>query len=136
MRQMQVWCASNPGYHVLYFHTKGAIHNGNPVFEKWRQCMENVCVWRWRECLHKLDKGRDSAGSHWLAPEKYPVLRSASGNVSYWGGNFWWATSDFLNTLPQIDIMANRYEAEAWIGRGPKRPSVHDFQPHFPMQGC
>lgn len=132
MRQMQLWCAANPGHHVLYFHTKGAIHNGNPSYEAWRNCMEGVCLWRWRECVHKLDNGRDSVGAHWLTPEELPFI----GKTAYWGGNFWWATSDFINTLPQIDVNLNRYEAEVWIGRGPKRPSIHDFKHHFPMQGC
>jgi hypothetical protein len=129
---MQDWCKVNPGWNVLYFHTKGAIHNGNPVMEAWRHCMERACIWGWRDCVHNLENGIESCGAHWLTPEQYPII----GLTPYWAGNFWWATSDFVNTLPTIDVSLSRYEAEVWIGRGPKRPRVRDYAPHFPMQGC
>jgi len=129
---MQDWCKVNPGWCVLYLHTKGAIHNGNPVMSSWRRCMERACVWGWRNCVHDLHSGFDSSGAHWLTPESYPVI----GLTPYWGGNFWWATSDFINTLPKIDVSLSRYEAEVWIGRGPKRPKVRDYAPHFSMAGC
>jgi hypothetical protein len=133
MKVMQDWCKVNPGWHVLYLHTKGAIHNGNPVMDQWRRCMERACVWNWKECINAMENnGTESCGAHWLTPEVHPFI----GNTAYWGGNFWWAKSDFINTLPTIDVSLSRYEAEVWIGRGPRRPRVRDFSPHFPMQGC
>lgn len=132
MRQMQLFCKDHPGWSVFYHHTKGAIHNGNPPYESWRHCMERTCVWRWQECVRMIELGADSSGVHWLTPERYPHI----GSTAYWGGNFWWATSDFINTLPTIDITLSRYEAEVWIGRGPRRPKVRDLSPHFPMTGC
>lgn len=133
MKLMQDWCKTHPGYAVLYFHTKGAIHNGNPTVELWRRCMESAVLWGWRECVADLsDRGKDSAGAHWLTPARYPII----GKTPYWAGNFWWATSDFMNTLPTIDVSLSRYEAEVWIGRGPRPPRIRDYKPHFPMQGC
>lgn len=132
MKLMQDWCKTHPDALVLYLHTKGAIHNSNPVYERWRHCMERVVIGRWRECVADLRKGFDSAGAHWLTPEAMPFI----GKTAYWGGNFWWATAKFINTLPRINVSANRYEAEVWIGRGPRRPKVHDYAPHFPMSGC
>jgi len=133
MKHMQEWCSLNPGHAVLYFHTKGAIHNGSPPYEAWRRCMERVVLWKWRDCVTDLtDKGKDSAGAHWLTPAAYPFI----GRTPYWGGNFWWATSDFINTLPPIDVTLSRYEAEVWIGRGRRYPKVRDYAPHFPMNRC
>lgn len=133
MKCMQDWCKKHPGFAVLYFHTKGAIHNGNPVYELWRRCMEKAVLYKWRSCVEDLSLRKlDSAGAHWLRPNQYPII----GRTPYWGGNFWWATSDFLNTLPPIDVTLSRYEAEVWIGRGPRPPRVRDYCPHWPMSKC
>lgn len=133
MAHMQYWCKDHPGYAVLYFHTKGAIHGGSPVYERWRYCMENVVLWRWRECVADIsDRGIDMAGAHWLKPQNYPFI----GPLPYWAGNFWWASSDFINTLPTVEVNADRYQAEVWIGKSRRAPRVHDYAPHFPMTGC
>jgi len=133
MKVMQDWCKATPGWNVLYLHTKGAIHGGNPTMAQWRHCMESACIWSWKQCVHDLEEGGiESCGAHWLTPEAMPFI----GNTAYWGGNFWWSTSDFLSTLPIIDVNLTRHEAEVWIGRGPRRPRVRDYRPHFPMAGC
>lgn len=132
LKRLQFWCKGNPEALVLYLHTKGVIHGNSPVYEAWRNCMQNVVVGKWHECVDHLQGGKESVGAHWLTPERYAFL----GPWSYWGGNFWWATAKFINTLPPIDVNSNRYEAEVWIGRGPKRPRVKDYAPHFPMSGC
>lgn len=133
MAIMQNWCRTHSGWAVLYFHTKGAIHNGSPIYEAWRRCMEQVVLWRWRDCVTDLsDKRKETVGAHWLHPRKYGFI----GPVPYWAGNFWWATSDFINTLPPIDINADRYQAEVWIGKSTMPPRVRDYAPHFPMRGC
>lgn len=121
------------GHNVLYFHTKGVSYPGNQVWTNWRNCMEKVCVWNWKECVEAL-VGYDTVGAHWITHEKY----SSSGVLKgqrYWGGNFWWATSDYLLTLPPLppDSREARYEAETWIGKSRIPPLVHDFAPHFPM---
>jgi hypothetical protein len=132
MKAMQNWAKANPGWNVLYHHAKGTIHQPGSAYDAWRRCMERACVHNWKACVYHLEHNFDSCGAHWLTPEEMPII----GPVAYWGGNFWWATSDFINTLPPIDIMANRYEAEVWIGKGPKRPRVKDFAHHFPTSGC
>ncbi len=134
MKIMQDHARANPDHLCCYLHTKGAIHNGDPVFETWRKCMERVVIGMWKECARMVDLGADTSGAHWLTPQNYPII----GNVPYWGGNFFWASAAYLNTLPNIDINADRYEAEVWIGKTSKKKKiiVRDFAPHFPMQGC
>jgi len=133
MNVMHDWCKANPGEAVLYHHIKGVSHEPGGAYDAWRHCMERVCIWGWRECVKALEEGYDSSGAHWLSPEKFSNI-----SIPYWGGNFFWATSDFIATLPPLptDSWQNRYEAEAWIGRGKIRPRVRDFAPHWPMQGC
>jgi hypothetical protein len=132
MKLMQDYCKCNPRSYICYLHTKGAIHNGNPTFELWRHCMQKVVVMRWRECARALECGYETTGAHWLTPIQYPFI----GPVPYWGGNFFWATAEYLNTLPEIDVNADRYQAEVWIGKSQRRPRVRDYARHFPMSGC
>lgn len=94
--------------------------------------MQSVVVDGWMGCTYALSQGFDTAGAHWLTPQKYPFI----GKVPYWGGNFFWATSDYLAALPEVDIHADRFQAEVWIGRSPRRPRARDFKPHFPMSKC
>jgi len=129
---MQNWCATNPGWNVLYWHMKGAQYPNNPTWNAWRKCMTLHVIWGWQECVAALESGYDSAGAHWMTSQRYPMIPPSQ---RYWGGNFFWASSDFLRTLPPIgaDSSAARYNAEAWIGTGKKAPRVRDLAPHFPM---
>ena len=126
---MQNWVLSNPGWNVLYFHMKGSKFPNNPFYLNWRACMTRACIWGWRDCVGQLNNGVESCGAHWLTKENCRMC-----TTPIWGGNFFWATSDFLKTLPPLpeDSSDARYEAEVWIGRGPRAPLVHDFAPHFP----
>lgn len=65
---------------------------------------------------------------------------------SIWAGNFWWAKSDFLRTLPSImnrerikisglGAAESRFESEVWIGNGPRLPRVRDYHPRWRMVG-
>lgn len=133
MLLMEQWIATHPGWHVLYFHSKGATQPlGDERSWKWRYCMMNNLVGEWEKCVRYLDSRYDSVGCHWLSPPFTP------GNQHIWAGNFFWAKSDFLRTIPSIrdrdrirlsglDALESRFEAEVWIGNGPRLPRVMDF---------
>jgi hypothetical protein len=120
MSRLQNWLT--PGWAVLYHHMKAVQYPLNDVRHDWRRRMEFICVWSWQSCLAALKRGFDTCGGHWYTPMP---------NQKYWPGNFWWATSDYLMTLPKLDQDQHdrRYEAEVWIGKGSKHPKVQDFQP-------
>lgn len=123
-----------PGWLVLYHHSKGVTYSPATAAlgDAWRICMERVCVSNWKDCVRALENGSDTSGAHWLTPEQYP----GPVKIPFWGGTFWWATSDYLLTLPPLPTAkwSNRYEAEVWIGRG-KNPRAKDFAPHWPGLG-
>ncbi|MGC1452934.1 MAG: hypothetical protein WA830_23130, partial [Candidatus Sulfotelmatobacter sp.] len=129
---LQNWVFSNPGWNVLYWHMKSAKYPGNEAWTRWRRCMERAVIWGWPECVEALERGYDTVGAHWMTSGKYPMVPIGQ---RYWGGNFWFATSDYLKTLPQLpdDSSDNRYRAEVWIGEGKQAPKILDFAPHFPM---
>jgi hypothetical protein len=93
--------------------------------------MKNA-VQNWRTCVQDLDSGLESVGSHWMTGDQTPP------GQSIWAGNFGWAKSAFLATLPSImerdriklsgiDSIESRYESEVWIGNGPRLPKVKDY---------
>lgn len=122
-----------PGQLVLYHHMKGVTYPDNTVWSRWRKCMERVCVWNWQLCVRTLvGGGFDTVGAHWMNHKQHSIIPNGQ---RYWGGNFFWATSEYLLTLPPLpeDTRENRYEAEVWIGKSPRPPRIFDFAPHFPM---
>lgn len=125
MKIMRDWL--KPGWAVLYHHIKGIQHPMHHGFHNWRRSMERVCVWRWRTCVNKLIEGYETVGAHWL-------LNPMPGQ-KYWAGNFWWATSEYLMTLPPFDpdTHERRYEAEVWIGKSDHYPKLMDFFPKMPL---
>lgn len=134
--EIEKWAKDHPGWNVLYFHSKGATHTEEPpdgLRAKWRNCMMRNLIDQWKRCVLDLDSGFDSVGCHWM-----PGMVNGTQNI--WAGNFWWARSEFLSTLPSIyerdrikvsgiDALESRYEAEVWIGNGPRLPVVKDYHP-------
>jgi hypothetical protein len=136
---MQRAMSGRQGWKVLYFHCKGAFHSPEEkLIVNWRNCMMRHLVYDWPICINSLSAGFESAGCHWKTGQ-------VNGTMSLWGGNFFWLTSDFLATLPPIennarlpvmggiDSVQSRYEAEVWIGNGPRLPRVVDYHPSGPF---
>jgi hypothetical protein len=131
LRILHDWAKENPSWNVLYFHSKGATHRGDEFYANWRRCMMRHLVTDWEKCVRDLNQV-ESVGCHWLTPERW----GSSVKTPFWGGNFWWARSEFIATLPVEKISAecrdDFYLAESWIGRGPRRPSIIDYHPNWP----
>jgi len=133
LKAMWDFARVNPGYKLLYIHTKGVTWAENPdirvVTTKWRRFMESYVIRRWRECIRHLDTHdtcgvlyRDKAYYKPNTPE-YTVL-----DANYYDGNFWWATSDYIATLDPYYLYTNdtpwlRGKAELWVGS--KKPNAY-----------
>lgn len=124
---------THPGWLVLYFHAKGATRSATDAnLHAWRYCMMHHLVTEWVNCVDDLTHGFESCGCHW-------IMNLCPGQ-NIWGGNFWWATTNFLRLVPPImncarirtgqsslDDLATRYEAEVWIGNGKRIPITRDY---------
>ena len=134
---LEEWLKEHNDWHVLYFHSKGSTHGpGDPLHilgANWRRCLMRGVVDNWKTCVADLESGYDSVGSHWM-----PGMCDGTQNI--WAGNFWWATSNFLRTVPSIYLrdrikvsgiksMESRYESEVWLGNAPRLPRVKDYHP-------
>lgn len=129
--KLGIWVKQHPEHYVCYFHAKGVTHPGDAFNRQWRHCMERVVLDGWQRCVKDLEN-LDSAGAHWLTPEKYGSMVTHP----FWGGMFFWARASYLSILPPVPdkptCRDDWFLSERWIGTGPRRPKVRDYAPHWP----
>lgn len=126
---------------ICYHHAKGASHPiGDKDTTKWRRCMEKHVIHDWRKCVAALAQGFDAAGAHYLIPPTTP------GDQRIFAGNFFWARSRYLKTVPSllerkrihdsgIEALESRYEAEVYVAN--RRPPPRVFVLHSTsFEGC
>jgi hypothetical protein len=110
LKALQDYVGQNgDGAKVWYIHTKG-IMSGNHGH---RLAMEKATIDRHEFCQAVLDE-MDTCGVFWRDAKTH------GSDYGHYSGNFWWANSAYLKTLPKIaDLdLKNRYLAEFWIGMG------------------
>jgi hypothetical protein len=125
LKELHDFCQKDDGF-VFYAHTKGAWSRSE-LARLWRVAMTHDTVTLWRECVHAL-KRVQTAGPFWLRSKDPEHVN----HESFFGGNFWWARSDYVATLKPVGV-GSRFDAEGWIGLG--RPSVKIMREGFPMPG-
>jgi hypothetical protein len=89
---------------ILYIHTKGMSHNQQyQEITDWTNMMLYFLVEKCDTCIDLL-RTHDAVGcNHMLTPH------------SHFGGNFWWATGEYIKTLDKIPPTAVKHDAEWWI---------------------
>lgn len=101
----QLEAKNQPG-HVLYLHTKGLYeHNGDFVSKWfWRKWMEDFVIKRHREARALLSFGYDTVGCNavnlYIAPHEEMKVNPL--HAWHYSGNFWWATTGHLASLPKL----------------------------------
>lgn len=79
---------------ILYMHTKGVTYD-HPVLNKnvkgWVRYLDLYTIAHWEECIDALNL-YDTAGPMYLPTP-----------MEHYSGNFWWANSDYIKTLPTLD---------------------------------
>lgn len=114
---------NTPSY-FCYFHLKGVSYpKGNSYHENtvaWRKTMQKVVIKNWRYCVSYLVEGYDTVGCEWHGkPYNHITV-----NEPHWHGNFWWASSEYLKTLPDVYDCdgwgEHKCKAEVWLGSNKK----------------
>lgn len=112
-----------------YFHTKGVSFftdkRKDHCFAKfkrrvdaWRILMEYFLMDKWQAAANVLLDGYDTYGCYRYPPKPAPYIMYA--------GNFWWATSRYIRSLPHLAIsgdITDRFLAERWLYKA----HPHDF---------
>jgi hypothetical protein len=136
--EVEKWVRANPEEaYVLYFHAKSSSHvfvNSYADFDwKWKECLMHHCVDNWRDCVRDLG-AFETVGCHWLTGQ------GSDHSQHYYAGTIFWARASYLRTLPSIYQRErikvsgighpdSRYEAEVWLGNGPRLPTIRDYHP-------
>ena len=105
LEMLRAHCATNNGP-VCYIHSKGVSIPRNRQHDLWRAIMADAVLWGWQTCIAALKAGHDTAGHRFLQDAETPY--------PHYAGNFWWATGEYIRTLPPISRLT-RYEAEVWL---------------------
>jgi len=95
---------------VFYLHTKGVFSGRQfPTVADWRRLLEHFVLGKYERCIRLLrDGGYDAVGVNWHQ-QPWP----------HFSGNFWWATSHYVQTLPEVEQLSrdgSRRNGERWIG--------------------
>ncbi len=115
----------HPGF-VLYLHSKGVSSPADDTKTRWRQLMMRELVENWEACVLQLPH-YDAVGVNWRDV----------GSISHFSGNFWYASTRYLRTLPDfaayyaeprysVGQSGNGYRlgCEFWIGAAAAPPRV------------
>lgn len=112
-----------PKFYALYCHSKSVTFGKEDkredvLYERWwKDYMTKFVIEEWRRNYRALDlkdTGYDICGVRII-----PARHSASSRT-HASGNFWFASSEYLKTLPRIDSLDldDRFEAEMWSFSG------------------
>ena len=91
LRTIQSFCQSAQDSHILYLHSKGASRGKNQNIESWVNYMEYFSIEKHLICLEKL-REYDTVGVELHAEP-----------MKHYSGNFWWANSTYIKTLPTFE---------------------------------
>ena len=79
---------------ILYMHTKGVSYDHfivNKNVKAWVRYLDLYTIGHWKECMESLNEFDIAGGCYVGEPKKH------------FSGNFWWANSDYIKTLPYLD---------------------------------
>jgi hypothetical protein len=92
---------------ILQIHTKG-VTNKDHAYE-WRKYLEYFLIEKNSICLHALDSYKCVGVNQQYYYDDENKYRN------HFSGNFWWANSDYIKTLPILQIVEDRYAVEHWL---------------------
>ena len=120
----------NRDCNILYLHTKGISHINNLLTQQnniknWVDMMLYFLVEKFELCIDKLNNNDAVGCNYYTTPEEAYHLACGGQVFLAFSGNFWWSKSNFIKTLPKLNISENinKYDAELWLCKN--NPTVH-----------
>ncbi|MDK2977679.1 MAG: hypothetical protein PWP52_393 [Bacteroidales bacterium] len=113
--------AQNEEFYAFYFHSKGVSVNKNKKrgVPYWRKELEYFLFYKCDLMLNAFELNYNTYGANLRAFPKWSP---------HFCGNFWFAKSAYIKTLPLIPLdIYDRYYAEEWIG---KNKDMNSFVPY------
>ena len=120
IKELYDFCVSDlkNEYFVLYINVKGVTRPNNPPDESWRNCLDYFNIEQYEKCIDILNAGKYNICGCQLG---YVVPSKDTIQWKYYAGNYWWATSKYIKTLPSPLIVteySRRPIYETWILNG------------------
>ena len=107
LKLLHQYSLENPNVNVLYLHTKGVSYTKESyIYSKntdWVNYMLYFLVHRYTKCITMLET-HDTVGCDY----------STLFNKPHYAGNFWWATTNYLQTL-STSVLNEKHDAEWWL---------------------
>ena len=114
INKVREFSIENPNCKILYLHTKGISHKNNQSVLDWIEMMLYFLLDK--EITTKINV-YDVLGCNYHD--------GTSGVPKHYSGNFWWATTNYLSTLPVCNH--NKWDAEFWLHKNnPNYLSLHN----------
>jgi len=136
---MKNFSEKNPNSYMLYIHTKGVRYNPNDNKENdWIDYMLYFLVEQRKICISLLDNNYDTVGCNYNRDIDRTVegwiLNDPLKHPSHYSGNFWWANTNYVRTLPLLsEESPDRMAPEFWLFKNnPIFSNLHSSQvSHF-----
>jgi GR25 family glycosyltransferase involved in LPS biosynthesis len=107
------FCEMKPNCQILYLHTKGVTQYNTFMYKyiyDWVNLMLYFLIDNSKSCLEILDNYDTVGCNYQIKPNPH------------FSGNFWWANSNYINTLNKINYIYDdslfhvlRHQSESWI---------------------
>ncbi len=93
---------------ILYLHSKGITRYKQhcyPNIVDWVEYLLYYNVTKYEECLNALNEC-DTCSINFRNDKRF-LNRTANNHRYHYSGNFWWANSDYIKTLNNLEIREN-----------------------------
>ena len=106
LNKLKQFSEQNKDSHVLYLHTKGNSYpQMHEVITDWTNMMLYFLVETHDACFRALDDAHDTVGCNYSASP-----------VPHYSGNFWWASTNYIATLPSLnECSPDKMAPEFWL---------------------
>lgn len=118
INKMKDFANDNPNTHVLYLHTKGVSFDDNYTQENdWIDMMLHFLVTKYKNCIYKLNTGYNTIGCNYSGEINKTIFQHLMPYpLLHYSGNFWWANTNYLKTLPYLsESIIVKNDAEFWL---------------------
>ena len=106
LNKLKQFSETNKDSYVLYLHTKGnSYSNARQEITDWTNMMLYFLVETHEDCFHALDGVHDTVGCNYN-----------SSPAPHYSGNFWWAKTNHIATLPALnECVPDKMAPEFWL---------------------
>ena len=115
---MKDFSEKNPNSYMLYIHTKGVRYNPNDNKENdWIDYMLYFLVDQSKLCISILDNNYETVGCNYSNDlDKECFKYTHPFPPPHYNGNFWWANTNYVRTLPLLsEENPDRNAPEFWL---------------------